>query len=74
MTDEPSAPEQMLEDAFRHLQSAIDLLDAAEAPGTIATHADLAARRLEELIGKGGAATVIGAEPVPDPWRATATS
>ena len=45
----------MLTGAFHHLQSAIQLLDAAEAPGHIACHVDLAARQVEELIAGGKA-------------------
>ncbi len=48
--DSDQARQQMLTDAFTHLQSAIDLLDSADAPGNIAAHADLAARQLEELL------------------------
>lgn len=50
MSKETSGVRQTLWDALRHLRSAIDLLDAADAPGTIAAHADLAAQQLKELL------------------------
>jgi hypothetical protein len=40
----------MLSEALNHLQSAIELLDRAGAPGHIAAHVDLAARQLEDLL------------------------
>jgi hypothetical protein len=43
--------EQMLADAFSHLQMAIELLDRADAPGNIAAHADLALHQLMEELG-----------------------
>lgn len=49
MTNETSKS-RMLRDALRRLQTAINLLDAADAPGNIAAHADLAAQQLKELI------------------------
>lgn len=41
-----------LSDALRHLESAIELLDAAGAPGQIAAHADLALNQLQDHLGK----------------------
>lgn len=40
----------ILGDALQHLLRAIALLDAADAPGNIAAHADLAAQQLREMI------------------------
>jgi hypothetical protein len=42
--------EQMLRDAANHLQSAIDLLDGAAAPGHIAAHVDLGLQQLKDVI------------------------
>jgi hypothetical protein len=49
---------RMLVDAFNHLQSAIDLLDQAAAPGNIAAHVDLALHQLQ-----GELAPIAGAWP-----------
>ena len=40
----------MLTEALHHLQSAIELLDRAEAPGQIAAGVDLAAHQLGRLL------------------------
>jgi len=50
MSKKLSGARQTLGDALHHLQTAIDLLDAADAPGTIAAHADLAAQQLKALL------------------------
>jgi len=50
MSKESSEARQTLANALHHLQTAIDILDAADAPGTIAAHADLAAQQLKELL------------------------
>lgn len=50
MSEQSRPTKQMLQDAFNHLQSALDLLDATDAPGTIAAHIDLGTRQLEDLI------------------------
>lgn len=41
----------MLATALEHLQTAIELLDEAEAPGQIAAHVDLAAHQLADALG-----------------------
>ena len=41
---------KMLNDALRHLQSALDLLDDASAPGHIGANVDLAMHQLESAI------------------------
>lgn len=42
--------QQMMAKALDQLQSAIELLDRADAPGQIAAHVDLAINRLERLL------------------------
>jgi hypothetical protein len=42
--------QQMLCDAADYLQSAIDLLDGAAAPGHIAAHVDLGLQQLKDII------------------------
>ncbi len=42
--------QEMLCDAANHLQSALDLLDGAEAPAHIGARVDLAAHQLREAI------------------------
>ncbi len=49
MEDKGQCRRQMLLDAANHLQSAIDLLDGAAAPGQIAAHVDLALHRLNTV-------------------------
>jgi TPR repeat protein len=44
---EETERQRMLVDAFNHLQSAIELLDQAAAPGNIAAHLDLAMHQLQ---------------------------
>jgi hypothetical protein len=44
---ETTERQQMLADAFHHLQSAIELLDRADAPGNIAANLDLALHQLQ---------------------------
>lgn len=43
---------RMLNDALKHLQSGLDLLDEACAPGHIGAHVDLALHQLAAVIGK----------------------
>lgn len=62
------ARQQMLTDAFKHLQSAMDLLDGADAPGHIAAHIDLAACKLEELLPAGKVASVRPADLMDGAW------
>ena len=45
---------QMLCDARRHLEAAINLLDAADAPGQIAANVDLALHQIVRLLGDAG--------------------
>jgi hypothetical protein len=40
----------MLASALQHLQSAVELLDAASAPGHVAAHIDLAIHQLSNVI------------------------
>ena len=70
--DSAETRQQMLTDAFNHLQSAIDLLDTADAPGHIAAHADLAARQLEELLA--GASSLTPSAAAAAAWPSAATS
>jgi len=72
--DSDQARQQMLTDAFTHLQSAIDLLDSADAPGNIAAHADLAARQLEELLPVGKLAGITRTDPFDGAWPAAVPS
>lgn len=68
MTDLEKAAAPLLGDAFRHLETAIELLDLADAPGTITAHADLAARQLEEFIAASGQADSVRPVPARAPW------
>lgn len=42
---------QVLSDALKQLESAMELLDSAGAPAQIAAHVDLAAWQLRDVIG-----------------------
>jgi hypothetical protein len=44
------SPREMLREAADHLQSALGLLDCAEAPAHIGAHVDLAIHQLEDSI------------------------
>lgn len=44
--------QQMLVDAFNHIQTAIELLDGAAAPGNIAANLDLSLHQLEAEMGR----------------------
>jgi hypothetical protein len=46
----PTSNWQLHLDALKQLQSAIELLDRANAPGHIAAHVDLAMHQLQDLI------------------------
>ena len=48
--------EELLNDALKHLQAGLDLLDEACAPGHIGAHVDLALHQLAAVIGKKVAA------------------
>lgn len=50
MGDNDNSQQKLLASALFHLQSAIELLDLAAAPGQIAAHVDLAANQLEDLL------------------------
>lgn len=50
MSDNDNSKQRLLASALFHLQSAIELLDLAGAPGQIAAHVDLAANQLEDLM------------------------
>lgn len=50
MSDNDNSNQKLLTSALVHLQSAIELLDRAAAPGQIAAHVDLAASQLENLL------------------------
>jgi len=50
--DSDQVRQQMLTDALIHLQSAIKMLDGADAPGHIAGHVDLALCQLKELMAR----------------------
>lgn len=71
MSREMSAARQTLEAALGHLQSAIELLDAVDAPGTIAAHADLAAQQLKELIIAPDARRLVGRVKLMQPGEHT---
>jgi hypothetical protein len=49
---ETTERQQMLADAFHHLQSAIELLDRADAPGNIAANLDLARHQLQSELSR----------------------
>ena len=63
---------KMLAEACSHIENAMDLLDAADAPGNIAAHLDLALNQLEDALSEVGSAEArrsdtdedCGAEPV----------
>src|SRR2546423_15591228 len=48
--DRRSARAQLYSEALQRLQSAIDMLDRANAPGHIAAHVDLAMHQLQDVI------------------------
>jgi hypothetical protein len=50
---ETSGQQDLLTDALRHLQSALDLLDEAAAPAQIGAHVDLAIHQLGSLLAEG---------------------
>ena len=50
--DKSLGRQQMLSDAADYLQSAIDLLDGAAAPGHIAAHVDLGLQQLKDVISR----------------------
>ena len=52
--DTDSGQQRKLSEALQHLQSAIELLDLAEAPAHIAAHADLAVHQLLSVINHEG--------------------
>lgn len=53
MNDESSGRRQELQsEALQHLLSAIELLDASEAPANIAAHIDLAIHQLQDELAK----------------------
>ena len=74
MTDHPNDSQRMLDEALRHLRSAIELLDAADAPGTIACHADLAAQLLTDEIAGSGPARITPPDEAHGGWQASLTS
>ena len=43
---------KILAEACSHIENAMDLLDAADAPGNIAAHLDLALNQLEDALGE----------------------
>lgn len=45
--------QKMLETALQHLQSGLDLLDGASAPGHIGAHVDLALHELDRVVSAG---------------------
>jgi len=51
--DLPIIRGEALVDALAHLQSALELLDRANAPGQIGAHVDLAICQLQDEIGSG---------------------
>lgn len=63
----------ILGDALQHLLRAIALLDAADAPGNIAAHADLAAQQLKELIVAPDTGRFTRPGEVHAAWRAILT-
>jgi hypothetical protein len=50
MTHDVQTKAKLMRSAFRHLQSALQLLDDAPAPGQIGANVDLAIRQLESAI------------------------
>jgi hypothetical protein len=50
-TDDKATRQTMMQSALQHIQSAIELLDQAEAPGQIAAHLDLALHQLADTLG-----------------------
>jgi hypothetical protein len=64
----------MLLDAADHLQSAIDLLDAAAAPGHIAAHADLGLQQLKDIIATAPRAMDACPDPIGEAPRSARTS
>ena len=51
MADESASDEELLVHALTELQTALDLLDRARAPGHIGAHVDLAIHQLTDAIG-----------------------
>ena len=41
-------------EALRHMEAALEALDAADAPSVVGSHLDLAICRLRDLIGRSG--------------------
>jgi hypothetical protein len=74
MEGKAGRPEQMLLDAANHLQSAIDMLDSASAPGHIAAHADLALQQLKDLISKAPKINARGPGASDEGYRTARTS
>ncbi len=66
--------QQMLRDAADYLQSAIDLLDGAAAPGHIAAHVDLGLQQLKDVISKVPAASSSGPDTNGPGYRTAQTS
>lgn len=50
MIDESENKAKMLNDALRHLESGLELLDEASAPGYIGVNVDLASHQLRSTI------------------------
>jgi hypothetical protein len=51
-SDHRSTRSQLYSEALHQLQTAIDMLDRANAPGHIAAHVDLAMHQLQEVIDR----------------------
>ena len=69
--DKSLGRQQMLCDAADYLQSAIDLLDGAAAPGHIAAHVDLGLQQLKDAISRA-AVTGSSGPDADDPGLRTA--
>lgn len=75
MTEDQSlGRQQMLRDAADYLQSAIDLLDGAAAPGHIAAHVDLGLQQLKDVISRVPAAGSSGPDADDQGFRTAQTS
>jgi hypothetical protein len=64
----------MLRDAADYLQSAIDLLDGASAPGHIAAHVDLGLQQLKDVISTAQGAGSSGPDANDQGYRTAQTS
>ncbi|HJR82851.1 MAG TPA: hypothetical protein VJ775_02885 [Sphingomicrobium sp.] len=57
MTDTGESKQELLKKALQHLESGLDFLDDARAPGDIGAHVDLAGHKLKSAIAAAAEAS-----------------